>query len=108
MNSFAITVTVPPGQWYKDYIVTNETDIQSSTSNESFLFSFIQLLNQYLWFIIGAIAMWVGTYAGIKILTSEGDQDKMKNGTQMLLGVVIGIIIVILSYAAVRLVVNLL
>lgn len=101
----AVVVEVPPAWGNPDVAVTGPTRIQA---DEFTLFSFIQLINDYLRFFMGAIAFWVLIYGGIKLITAQWDPEKMSSANRLLLGAGIGIVIVIFSYAIVRLVVNLL
>lgn len=101
----AVVVEVPPAWGNPDIAVTWPTRIQA---DEFTLFSFIQLINDYLRFFMGAVAFWVLVYGGIKLITAQWDAEKMSSANRLLLGAVIGIVIVIFSYAIVRLIVNLL
>lgn len=104
-SASAVVVEVPPAWWNPDVAVTGPTRVQA---DEFTLFSFIQLINDYLRFFMGAIAFWVLIYWGIQLITAQGDAEKMSSANRLLLGAGIGIVIVIFSYAVVRLVVNLL
>ncbi|MCX6824819.1 MAG: hypothetical protein NTY80_01215 [candidate division SR1 bacterium] len=104
-STFAIVVEVPPSQGQQDVIVTGPTLVQGS---ESTIFNIIQTINKYLWFSIGAICMGVLIFGGIKLITAQGDQAKMKEANKLLMGALIGILIAIFSYAIVRIIVNLL
>ena len=103
--TFALVIDVPPQQGQQDVIVTWPTQIQS---DEGTLFSTIQLINQYLRFAIGVICMGVLVYGGINLVTAQWDEAKTKKASGLLTWALIGILIAILSYAAVRLIVNLL
>lgn len=103
--SLAISVSVPQQNDADDVIVSGPSVINTQ---ETEIFETVQVVNRYLWFIIGAIAMWVMVYAGAKLMTSEWNAEEMTKANQMLLGAVIGIAIAIFSYAAVRIIVNLL
>lgn len=101
----AVVVEVPPAWGNRDIAVTGSTRIQA---DEFTVFSFIQLINDYLRFFMGAIAFGVLIYGGIKLITAQGDAEKMSSANRLLLGAGIGIVIVIFSYAVVRLIVNVL
>lgn len=100
----AVVVEVPPAWGNRDIAVTGPTRIQA---DESTVFSFIQLINDYLRFFMGAVAFWVLVYGGIRLITAQWDPDKLSSANRLLLGAGIGIVIVIFSYAIVRLIVNL-
>ncbi len=104
-STFAIIVEVPSSQGQEDVIVTGPTQIQA---DESTLFETIQTINQYLWFFMGAICMGVLIYWWIKLITAQGDEAKMKEANKLLVWALVWILIVIFSYAIVRIIVNLL
>jgi len=101
----AVVVEVPPAWGNPDVAVTGPTRIQA---DEFTIFSFIQLINDYLRFFMGAVALGVLIYGGIKLITAQWDPEKMSSANRLILGAAIGIVIVIFSYAVVRLIVNLL
>jgi len=102
--SLAISVSIPQQNDAQDVIVNGPSVINSQ---EREVFDLIQVINRYLWFIIGAIAMGVLVYAGFKLMTAEWNQEEMTKASQMLMWAVIGISVAILSYAIVRIIVNL-
>jgi len=104
-KTFAIVLDVPPSWWNQDIEVSGPTRIQEG---ESTLFAFIQFINTYLRFFLGAITMWVLVYAWFRLLTAAGNEERIKQTTNLLIWTIIGIVVVLLSYAIVRLVVNLL
>ncbi len=104
-STFAIVVEVPSSQGQQDVIITWPTQVQA---DESTLFQTIQTINTYLWFFMGAICMGVLVYWWIKLMTAQGDETKMKEANKLLVWALIWILIVIFSYAIVRIIVNLL
>ena len=104
-STFAIVVEVPSSQGQEDVIVTWPTQIQA---DEGTLFETIQLINTYLRFSIWAVCMWVLIFWWIKLITAQWDPAKMKEANKLLMWALIGILIAILSYAIVRIIVNLL
>jgi len=104
LNSFAIVVQVPNSQGQADVAVTGPTQIQG---DESSFFQLIQTVNEYLWFFIGVVCMAVLVIGGFKLITASGDPEKMKQANKLLMWALIGILIAVLSYAIIRLVVNL-
>lgn len=103
-NVFAISIYVPSSQWNEDIVVTWPTQVET---NEWTLFEIIQIVNQYLWFAIWFFCLIVLIIGGFKILSAEGNAEKLKKANKLIIGSVIGIFIAVLSYAAVRLIVNL-
>lgn len=104
-SSYGIIIQVPSQQWQSDVaIVGTSTDIQE---NESTLFAFIQLVNSYLWFAIGVVCMAVLIWGGVKLITAQWDEKKMAEANKLLLWALAWIMISLLSYALIRLIVNL-
>lgn len=104
-STFAIVVEVPSSQGQEDIMVTWPTQIQW---DESTLFQTIQTINKYLRFSIWVVCMGVLIFWWIKLITAQWDQAKMKQANKLLMWALIWILIAILSYALVRIVVNLL
>ncbi len=100
----AVVVEVPPARGNQDIAVTGPTRVQA---DEFTLFEFIQLINDYLRFTMGAIALGVFIYGGIKLITAQWDPEKLSSSHRLLLGAAVGIVIIIFSYAVVRLIINL-
>lgn len=103
-NIFAIDIQVPSSQWNEDIIVTWPSQIHT---DESTIFEIIQLINQYLRFSIWLICLIVLVIAGFKLISAEWDASKTKKANSILSWAIIWIIICMLSYAAVRIIVNL-
>lgn len=104
INVLWYVVTVPNSNADQDVIVNWSTTIQA---DESTLFELIQIINKYLWFSIWAVCMVVLIIWWIKLMSAQGDGDKVSQSNRMLFGAWVGIMISIFSYAAVRLIVNL-
>lgn len=104
-STFAIVVEVPSSQWQEDVIVTWPTQIQW---DEGTFFETIQTINTYLRFSLWSICMGVLIFWWIKLITAQWDAAKMKEANKLLMWALIGILIAILSYAIVRIIVNLL
>ncbi len=103
-NIFAIDIQIPSSQWNEDIIVTWPSQIHT---DESTIFEMIQLINQYLWFSIWFVCMIVLIIGGFKLISAEWDAGKTKKANAMFSWAIIWILICILSYAAVRVTVNL-
>ncbi len=62
----------------------------------------IQNVTNVLLFIIGAIAVIVIIFGGIKFITSDGDASKIKSARETILYAVVGVVIAIIAYAIVN------
>ena len=102
-NAFAIKIKVPPANWQDDVIISGTTTIET---NENTLIDLIWIINNYLWFSLAGISMFIFVYAGIKLIIWWW-KDKISNANKMLLGSGIAIMISMLSYALVRIIINL-
>lgn len=103
-NVFGITLQVPTPSGQEDIVVTWPTQVES---DESTVFNIIQIVNDYLWFAIAWVAMVLLVVAGLKLITASGDKEQMTKANNMVIGSMIAIFVSILSYAIVKLVVNL-
>jgi hypothetical protein len=99
---FAFRVQVPNPNWQEDII---ETWLTSIESDENTIFEIIQIVNNYLWFIIAWIAMVIFVVAWLKLIIWW--HDSMKSANHMLLSSGIAIVVSMLSYTIVKLVINL-
>ena len=106
-STFAIVVNVPEN-WAQPDIIVPVNQIDDSVASESSLFTTIQTVNSYLRFSMWVICMWVLIYWWIKLITAQWDSAKMKEANKLLMWALIGILIVIFSYALVKIIVNLL
>ncbi len=102
--TMAIVIQVPPAGWNADINVQNPV----VEADESTLFVVFQFINQYLRFFMGAIAMGVLIYGWFLLMTASGDSEKVSQANKIIIGAGIGIGIVLISYAAVRLIINIL
>jgi hypothetical protein len=105
LSSFAqVTVELPRDQGNPDVAVLWSEEV---SWDEWTFFETLNLINRYLWFILGAICMGVLVYWGIQLITASGEPEKMKKTNRLILGALIGILICILSYSVVSLLINL-
>ena len=105
-SSFALVVEIPGAQTSADgAVLAGTTEVQG---NEATIYEKINMINSYLWFSIAVVCMGVLVRGGIKLVMARGDDKKMSEANKLLMGALIGIIISILSYALVRLIVNIL
>jgi hypothetical protein len=103
-HGIVIQIPDPEGNVDVGSITVWSTQIQG---DESSFFDTIQMVNKYLWMSVGLVCMVLLVYAGIGLITANGDEAKTKNANKTLIGALIWIMICIFSYAVVRLVVNL-
>jgi len=103
-NVFWITLQTPNPHWQEDINVSWFTQIES---DETTVFDIIQIINDYLWFAIAGVAMVVLVYWWIKLMTAGGNKDAMSTANKMIIWAIIAIFVAILSYAIIKLVVNL-
>lgn len=61
----------------------------------------VRLIN-YALFFLGALALVFVIYGGVLYITSGGDADKTKKARDTLLYAIIGVIVIVLSYAIVN------
>lgn len=66
----------------------------------------INVVNEYLWFWLAAVAVWVLVYAGFMLMTAQWDKAKMKQANQALVWLVIGLAVAYFSYTVIRMVAN--
>lgn len=102
-NVMAIVVQVPTPSGQEDIVMTWPTQIES---NESTIFDVIQIINDYLWFSIAWVAMAVFVFAGIKLIIARWNKEDTSAATKLVTSAMIAIIVSILSYAVIRLIIN--
>jgi hypothetical protein len=100
--SYGLSVTLPRENFYDVNIPRTQVG-----NNESHVLSAISFVNSYLWFFIGFICFFFLVWNGIKLVMARGEKDAMKKATTGLLGSAVGIVICFVSYAVVRIIVNL-
>lgn len=88
--------------WWFEYVVS-ET---SPKSKQSYWRTRILLINQYLWLIIGSISFGVALYAGITIMIATGDEASVKKANKALIYGIIGILVALIAYIAVKLIIT--
>ncbi len=61
---------------------------------------------EYLLVFLAIVAVLYVIYAGVRILTSGGNEEAMKEGKKNIISVVIGIILIFLAYSIVRFIID--
>ena len=100
---FALSVQVPTPSGQDDIIVAEST----IESDESTIFDIIQIVNDYLWFAIAGIAMVVLVVSWLKLILAEWNKEETGKASKMIVSAIIAIFVAMLSYAIIKLVVNL-
>ena len=100
---FSLSVQIPTPSWQEDIIIAEST----VESDESTLFDVIQIINDYLWFSIAGLAMVVLVYAWVKLILAEWNKEDVSKANRMVVSAIIAIFAAMLSYAIIKLVVNL-
>jgi hypothetical protein len=103
-NVFWITLQVPTPSGQEDIVVTWPTQIES---DETTIFDIIQIVNDYLWFSVAGVAMIVLVYGWIKLITGQWNKEVVSSANKMIVSSMIAIFVSIISYALIKLVVNL-
>ena len=103
VNVFALKIQVPTPSGQDDIIVNGSTNVQT---DETELIDLINIVNEYLWFILAWLAFVIFVVAGIKLIT-WWTKDNMSKANKMLIWSVIAIVISMLSYALVKILINL-
>lgn len=103
VSADGITVVVPEGNLRDVNIDSTRID-----GNPDKVLNTISFVNEYLWFLIGFLCFIFLIYNGVKLVAARGDKEDMKKATKGLTGSAIGIAICSISYAFVRVIVNLL
>jgi len=100
---FALSVQVPTPSGQDDIIVAEST----IESDESTIFDIIQIVNDYLWFAIAGIAMVVLVVSWLKLILAEWNKEETGKASKMIVSAIIAIFVAMLSYAIIKLIVNL-
>lgn len=80
--------------------------VRTGGANSSDLGTAFQTVTNILLFIIGAVAVIMLVIGGIKYTVSNGDSNAIQSAKNTILYAIIGIVVAILAYAAVRFVIN--
>lgn len=102
-NIFAFKMDVPTPSWQDDIIVNWSTKVETT---ETELIDLINIINEYLRFIIAGLAFVIFVYAGITLIT-WWSKDKMWKANKMLVSSIIAIVVSMLSYTVVKVLINL-
>lgn len=76
--------------------------IEQQTGGSSDLKELARTIINYVLGFLGLIAVAMVIYGGISYVTAAGEQSKVDNAKKVILYAIVGLIIVILSYAIVR------
>lgn len=120
-NSFALEIHIPTDRVWDDIATRIEnknskekrwslTQGQWSTTvsgNRDTLFNFINLINEYLRWIFGAIATGLTIYAWYEAIIAWWDHKVLKKAMRILIGTAVWLAIAMLSTAFIKILVNL-
>src|SRR3989338_1774009 len=85
----------------------NPSDVPGFATQDTTLVDLItRFLKIALWFL-GFIALIFVVYGGFRYLTAGGDEEKVKSGKAIITNALIGLVIIVLAYALVAIVYNL-
>lgn len=101
VNWWYVKLFLPDATWQDDINIEN-TQVQD---NETTILAYIKIINKYLWFAIGWVAMAVLVYAWIKLITAWWKDTK--KARDLALSCIISILVAMLSYNLVNLIVKL-
>lgn len=76
------------------------------TADSKSYLNVINIANDYLWFWLAAVCVWVLVYVGIQLMTAQWDKAKMQQANKALVGMIIGLGIAYFSYTVIRMVAN--
>lgn len=81
--------------------VTGDIRPDAAQDDESLQTSIVKIINQFLLFL-GVLLLGIIIYAGVIIITSDGEEDGLTKGRKMIVYAVIGVIVIFLSYSIVN------
>lgn len=100
-NVFAVSVELPPIS--SDEVWGSQV---VDTDKDSWI-KFIDFVNEYLWFFLGILIMAYLIWAWIELFSAEGREEPLNKANKFIVYLVVWIILSMLSYAMVRVLVNL-
>ena len=103
---FALTIETVNLTQSSTPVGTQANRLGPITADSKSYLNVINIINDYLWFWLAAVCVWVLVYVGFKLMTAQWDKDKMKQANQALVGMVIGLAIAYFSYTVIRMVAN--
>ncbi len=85
---------------------SSESDcLEGTTCSTDFRGTVVSYLNYFLGFL-GLLAVLMIVYAGILLVTAQGEEEQVGKGKKIILWAAIGLIVIMLSFAIVRVVVG--
>ncbi len=106
MWSYALDIWFP-GQWWQKEVNIKYQHVAGNKVNESYLMKILNLVNEYLWFFVGFVCLLMLLYAGYNIITAQGDKKQISKSYDLIIATMVAIFIAVLSYAVVKVLVNL-
>lgn len=111
---WAVQVEVPPldewnvniwGSYYENTILWPDGTIIKE--DRDFILTVLRVLNEYMRWLIWPIVFGILIYFWFDIITSEDWWERIKSNMKSIARIVVGIVIIMLVYTAIRFVVNL-
>lgn len=81
--------------------IIRDTDRHNAAVSDDFRAAVVGFMNYFLSFL-GLIAVIMVVYAGILLVTAQGDEQQINKGKKIILWAAIGMLIIMLSYAIVQ------
>ena len=79
--------------------------VEGATCSDDFRGTVVSYLNYFLGFL-GLLAVFMIVYAGILLVTAQGEEEQVGKGKKIIMWAAIGLIVIMLSFAIVRVVVG--
>ncbi len=87
--------------------IHSTSNISMSSSDDPYYMSLFKVINKYLWFFTGVVSFILVLTAGYRLVTSKWKAEDLKKANKMLVWGLVGIFVSLLSYAIVKVLINL-
>ena len=104
LTAFAVDVSVP--WWVGDDVWWDEHTV--SGADDGFWIWIVDVVNFYLWFFIGLVAMVALIYGWYLLISSRWSEEELKKANKLITYWLIWIFVALFSYLIIRLIVNIL
>jgi type IV secretion system pilin len=84
----------------------NPSEVAGATGGEGSLRQLVLTMINYFLGFLGILAVIMVIYGGVTYVISAGEDEKMQSAKKIIMYAVIGIIIVLVSFALIRMVIN--
>jgi amino acid transporter len=86
-------------------LITDADCMEGTVCNPDFRETFVNFINYFLTFL-GLIAVAFIIYAGFLMIIAQGEEESVQKGKKIILWAIIGLLVVMLSYAIVNFVIR--